>query len=210
MIELPLHNQDGTPTGEIYSIDQASIAHGINHRLLHSAIVMYAANRRLGTVKSKSRAEVAGSSKKLYKQKGTGNARAGNKRTPVRRGGGHCFAKSPIDWRITMPKKARQLATRMAILAKLKSGRFFLIDKLQVELPRTQVISMLLNRLGLNGKSCIVATSAYDCSLTKSCRNIPKLSISVIADMNAGIVCRSAFMIATKDAMDLFKQRVPS
>ena len=98
----------------------------------------------------------------------------------------------------------------MAVLAKLKSGRFFLIDKLHVGLPSTQVISMLLNRLGLNGKSCIVATSAYDCSLMKSCRNIPKLNIFTITDMNAGVVCRSEFMIATKDAMDLFKQRVPS
>ena len=207
MIELALHDQSGNPTGAVYSFDESDIACQINYRLLHSAIVMYDANRRLGTSKSKSRAEVAGSSKKMYKQKGTGNARAGNKRTPVRRGGGHCFAKRPKDWRITMPKKSRRIATRMAFLGKLRAGQVFLIDQLQLSAPQTCVIANLMNCLGLKGKPGIVAVSVYDELLLKSCRNIPKLGLSTVADLNAGSIMRSGFLIATKEAIDTIRKR---
>ena len=207
MIELALHDQNGTPTGAVYSFDESDIACQINYRLLHSALVMYDANRRLGTSKSKPRAEVAGCSKKMYKQKGTGNARAGNKRTPVRRGGGHCFAKRPKDWRIAMPKKSRRIATRMAILGKLQAGHVFLIDRLRLDAPQTCAIANLMNRLGLKGKRGIVTISAHDDLLLKSCRNIPKLGLSTVADLNAGGIMRSGFLIATKDAMDAIRKR---
>lgn len=207
MIELALHDQNGNPTGATYSFDEVEIAGEINYRLLHSALVMYDANRRLGTSKSKSRAEVAGSSKKMYKQKGTGNARAGNKRTPVRRGGGHCFAKSPKDWRITMPRKSRRIATKMAFLGKLNAGQVFLIDQLRLDSPQTCAIANLMNRLGLKGKRGIVAITTHDESLLKSCRNIPRLGLSIVADLNAGGILRSGFLIATKDAMDAIRKR---
>lgn len=206
MIELALHDQGGIPTGETYSFEESDISSLVNHRLLHSALVMYDANRRVGTSKSKSRAEVAGSSKKMYKQKGTGNARAGNKRTPVRRGGGHCFAKRPKDWRITMPKKSRRLATRMAFLAKLNSGQVFLVDQLHLSAPKTSAIASMVNRLGLKGKAGIVAVSAHDSLLLKSCRNISKLGLFTVADLNAGSIVRSAFIIATKDALDAIRK----
>ena len=89
MHTLPVYSQAGEPTGESFSLDLAKIADGVNKVLLHDAVVMYQANLRVGTAKTKTRAEVSGSGKKMYKQKGTGNARMGNKRTPVRRGGGH-------------------------------------------------------------------------------------------------------------------------
>lgn len=207
MLELALHDQNGIPTGETYSFDESEIAGKINYRLLHSALVMYDANRRLGTSKSKSRAEIAGSSKKMYKQKGTGNARAGNKRTPVRRGGGHCFAKRPKDWRIAMPKKSRRIATKMALLGKLHAGRVFLINQFSLQSPRTSVVASLLNRLGLTGKQGVVAISTHDEFLFKSCRNIPRLALSAVADLNAGRVIRSSFLIATKDAIDAIRNR---
>jgi large subunit ribosomal protein L4 len=112
MLSLPIHDATGRPTGRSYEFDPAELAAEVNKQLLHDAVVMYEANRRQGTFKSKSRAEIAGCSKKLYKQKGTGNARAGNKRTPVRRGGGHAFAKRPTDFSYKMPKKACLLTSR--------------------------------------------------------------------------------------------------
>lgn len=205
MIELVVHDQAGSPTGEIYSFAESEIARDINRRLVHSAVVMYDANCRLGTAKSKSRAEVAGSSRKLYKQKGTGNARAGNKRTPVRRGGGHCFAKRPKDWRIAMPKKARRLAAKMAILGKMLSGQFFLIDSFGVAVPKTRIAADLICRLGLRGKSGLVAIQDYDESVLKSFRNIPAVRLSLVSDLNAGSVMRSGFLIATKGALNLIR-----
>ena len=97
---------------------------------------MYQSNLRQGTARTKSRAEVAGSTKKMYRQKGTGNARAGSRRSGVRRGGGHIFAKRPRDWTYRLPRKAVQLATRMALAAKLRDDEVTLIDDLKFERPR--------------------------------------------------------------------------
>ncbi len=202
MIVLNLHDQAGNPTGQTYSFEETEIADRISLPLLHSVLVMYAANRRLGTAKSKSRAEVAGCSKKMYKQKGTGNARAGNKRTPVRRGGGHCFAKRPKDWRISIPRVARRTATRMAFLGKLRAGQVFLVDKIQLDTPKTSAIVKLIGQLGLQGRSGIVTISKHDELLWKSCRNIPRVALSTAAELNASTLLRSGYVIATKDAMD--------
>ena len=206
MFALNLHDQDGNLTGQTYSFEESEIADRISFPLLHSVLVMYDANLRLGTVKTKSRAEVAGSSKKLYKQKGTGNARAGNKRTPVRRGGGHCFAKSPKEWRIAIPRAARRLATRMAILAKLRAGQVFLVNRISLTAPKTSAVVNLLVRLGLQDKSGVVAIAAHDELLWKSCRNIPRVGLSISADLNARSVLRAGFLIATVDAMDAVRK----
>ncbi|MBM4076924.1 MAG: 50S ribosomal protein L4 [Planctomycetes bacterium] len=210
MIQLPVHDQSGNATGEVYSFDETEIASEVNAQLLHAALVMYDANQRLGTVKSKSRAEVSGSSKKLFKQKGTGNARAGNKRTPVRRGGGHCFAKRPKDWRKAMPRKARQAATRMAILGKLKAGTVVVLNDLKLESPKTKKVASLLTKLGLAGKSAILTIASHDDVVWKSCRNIDRLGLSTATDLNAGILLKSSVMIATKGALDVIRSKAAS
>ena len=99
---------------------------------------MYQSNLRLGTARTKSRGEVAGSTKKMYRQKGTGNARAGSRRSGIRRGGGHIFAKRPRDWTYRLPRKAVQLATRMALAAKLRDSEVLLIDELAFDAPKTK------------------------------------------------------------------------
>ena len=147
MHTLPVYSQAGEPTGESFSLDLAKIADGVNKVLLHDAVVMYQANLRVGTAKTKTRAEVSGSGKKMYKQKGTGNARMGNKRTPVRRGGGHCFAKRPKDWGYRMPAKALKLATRMAILSKFVDDQVTVVDSIQLEAPKTSAISKMVTTL---------------------------------------------------------------
>ncbi len=100
---------------------------------------MYQANLRQGTFKSKSRAEIAGSKQKLFKQKGTGRARQGNKRQPVRRGGGHAFAKRPTDFSYRLPRKALQLATRMALLASFRITKSPLSNRLLLRLLRPRL-----------------------------------------------------------------------
>ena len=105
MISVPVHNQSGAEVGK-YEFNADDLAPGINKQLLHDVVVMYEANRRQGTVRTKSRGMVAGSTRKLYRQKGTGRARAGASRTPVRRGGGHTFGKKVRDFSYRLPKKA--------------------------------------------------------------------------------------------------------
>ena len=107
MVSLPVYNRSGDKVGD-YEIDPAELAPEINKQLLHDAVVMYQANLRQGSFGSKSRGMVSGSTKKMYRQKGTGNARAGSRRSGVRRGGGHIFAKRPRDFSYRLNKKALQ------------------------------------------------------------------------------------------------------
>ena len=113
MVSLPVYNRSGDKVGD-YEIDPAALAPEMNKQLLHDAVVMYQANLRQGSFGSKSRGQVRGSTKKMYRQKGTGNARAGSRRSGVRRGGGHIFAKRPRDFSYRLNKKALRVATRMA------------------------------------------------------------------------------------------------
>src|SRR6185295_15944781 len=130
-----------------------------NKLLLHDAVVMYQSNLRLGTAKSKSRAEVAGTTKKMYRQKGTGNARAGSRRSGIRRGGGHIFAKRPRDWTYRLPRKALQTATRMALAAKIRDDEVLLIDDFSLSAPKTKEMAAILKALKLTGDSLLVATA---------------------------------------------------
>jgi len=119
MISVPIRDMNGGECG-VYTFEPADVSDNIRKQLLHDAVVMYRSNRRVGEVQTKSRGMVAGSTRKLFKQKGTGRARAGSIRTPVRRGGGHAFGKLPRDFYYRMPKKAVRKAMRMALLSKFK------------------------------------------------------------------------------------------
>jgi large subunit ribosomal protein L4 len=202
MHSLPVYSQAGQPTGESVEVDLAKIAEGVNKVLLHDAVVMYQANLRVGTAKTKSRAEISGSGKKMYKQKGTGNARMGNKRTPVRRGGGHCFAKRPKDWGYRLPAKALKLATRMAILSKFVDDQVTVVDSIKLEAPKTKTISGMVKTLGLSEQSCLIAIDQHDPVVWKSCRNIARLSLSPCDELNAHSVLSRKRFVITKAALN--------
>src|ERR1700710_2134166 len=121
MIEVPVYNQAGTKV-DTFQLDPAKFGGEVRQALLKQALVMYHANQRQGTVRTQARGEVAGSTRKMFRQKGTGNARTGGIRNPIKRGGGHAKQKRPKDWRQALPKKARQLATKNAILSKFQSN----------------------------------------------------------------------------------------
>ena len=109
MASLTVYDRTGKGVGT-YEIDPTDLAPRISKQLLHDAVVMYQSNLRLGTAQTKTRGMVAGTTKKMYRQKGTGNARAGSRRSGIRRGSGHIFAKRPRDWTFRLPRKALQLA----------------------------------------------------------------------------------------------------
>ena len=137
MASLPIYDRRGAEVGK-YEIDPAELAPRISKQLLHDAVVMYQTNLRQGTAKTKSRSEVAGTTKKMYRQKGTGNARAGSRRSGIRRGGGHIHAMRPRDWSYRLPKKAVQLATRMAVASRIADDEVTLIDNLVVRAAEDQ------------------------------------------------------------------------
>jgi len=206
MASLTIFDRQGKEVGK-YEIEPTELAPKINKQLLHDVVVMYQANQRLGTSATKSRAEVAGSTKKMYRQKGTGNARAGSRRSGVRRGGGHIFAKRPREYSYRLPRKAIQLATRMAIASKIRDDEMVVVDDLSFDAPATKDMAAVLKALGLQGVSTLIATADHDVNVYKSARNIHRVEISPVSDLNALNVLKPHRMLVTRQALDAIKSR---
>ena len=167
---------------------------------------MYQANLRQGTFRTKSRGEVAGTTKKMYRQKGTGNARAGSKRSGVRRGGGHIFAKRPRDFGWRMPRKALQSATRMALAARLADEEVVLVESLDFEAPKTSAMAATLKSLGVSGKTVLVSSDTHNGNLLKSARNIEGVTVSPVAELNALLILQPRAIVMTTAAIDAFRE----
>ena len=206
MVTIPVYNMSGTQV-ETVELDEQEIAKYINLKLLHEAIVMYRANLRQGSAKTKTRAEVAGAKKKMYRQKGTGNARAGHRRSGVRRGGGHIFALAPRDFSYRLPRKALQTATRMALLSKIGSKSLVLVDEMKFSEIKTKKMVDLLANLNVDS-SALIATDVYDAVLYKSGRNIPGLTVLPATDINAYEILKPKKVVMTKKALDAFRRPV--
>ena len=195
---MAVYNTDGQEV-ESLKVDEAVFGGSVRYPLLKQAIVMYHANKRVGTAANKGRSMVAGSSRKVFRQKGTGNARIGNIRTGKRVGGGVTFAKSPRDFGKRMPKKQRRLARDSAILAKLLSNNVVVVDGLNFEKPKTKDFIGVLNNLKIE-RSCLVTTNSADVNLYKSAKNVPKVAVMPVSELNAGDICNYRKMLFTKEA----------
>jgi large subunit ribosomal protein L4 len=206
MVSLPVYDRMGAEVGK-YDIDPTEIAPRISKQLLHDAVVMYQANRRLGTVKTKGRSEVAGTTKKMYRQKGTGNARAGSRTSGVRRGGGDIHPRRPRDWSYRLTKKAIKLATRMAIASRIMDNEVVLIDKLSFEQPKTKEAATILKNLKIADKRLMVAIEAHDANVYKSIRNLANVSVSPVMDLNALSVLHPHKLLMTTAALDAFRAK---
>ncbi len=203
-MNLAVYDMSGKQVGS-YEIDPAELAPSVSKQLLHDAVVMYQANQRQGTQKTKTRGEVAGSTRKLYRQKGTGNARAGARRSGTRRGGGHIFAKRPRDFGWRMPRKSLQTATRMALASRLADDEVKLLDRLSVESPKTAVVARMLAALGLGEQTVLLAADKHDANVWKSARNIAGVSVSPVADLNAWSILRPKSIVMTTAAIDALR-----
>jgi large subunit ribosomal protein L4 len=206
MVSLTVYNKTGAEVGK-YELDPTLLAPKVNRQLLHDAVVMYQASARQGTHRTKNRGEVSGTGKKMYRQKGTGNARAGTKQAVQRRGGGHAFALRPRDYSYRMPRKAVQLATRMALVARLQDNEVVLIDELAFGVPKTKEMAAILKALGLAGVSTLVATAGLDPNVYKSARNIDRVCVSPVSDLNALLLLKPRKVLMTRAALDAIKEK---
>lgn len=201
MIEIPVYNQSGDKVSSL-QVDETKLGGPeLNASLLKQALVMYHANQRQGTVRTLARGEVAGSTRKLYKQKGTGNARTGGIRNPIKVGGGHAKQKRPKDWRQAMPKKARRLARNQAVLSKIKSDDLRVLDGISLESPKTKVVASLFKKLGLD-RSVLVALDAANPVVEKSARNIDRTTLTTVAQLNAWDILRNRKLLITKAGLE--------
>ena len=168
---------------------------------------MYQANARQGTHQTKNRSAVSGSTKKMYRQKGTGNARAGHRESGIRRGGGHMKQILPRDYSYSLPRKALRLATRMALAAKLRDDQLVVIDKLEFAAPKTREMAGVIKAVGCEGTSLLVTTAAHDVNVYKSARNIARVAVSPAADLNAYKLLAAGKVLVTTAALDNLKAK---
>ncbi|MFU8827878.1 MAG: 50S ribosomal protein L4 [Phycisphaerales bacterium] len=171
-MEIPVLNKSGEQVSTL-TIDEQTLGGEINPDLIKQAFVMYHANRRQGSARTRGRSMVEGSTRKLYKQKGTGNARMGAVRTVIRRGGGVAFGKTKTreQYRLSMPVKMRRKANRNALLSKLIDNEVRVVDDLNFETPRTKTFADLLTSLKVD-RSCLVAVAPGNENARLAARNL--------------------------------------
>ena len=205
MVTLNVYNRQGESVGTV-DVDPAEFGGKVNKQLLHDVVLQYLANQRAGTHSTKRRGEVAGSTKKLFRQKGTGNARVGTRRTNKRRGGGTAKGPKPRDYEYHLPRKAVRAATRMALLSKFQDQEAVIIDDLSLPEIRTRQVADILKALKLDGASCLIGTAGLDDKVYKSARNIRGVKILPASQLNAYAVLRQKRLLLTRAALDELRQ----
>ena len=200
MIELPVYNQTGQKVDTL-RVDEQKLGGEVRKNLLKQALVMYHANQRQGSVRTLARGEVAGSTRKMFRQKGTGNARTGGIRNPIKKGGGHAKQKRPKDWRQAMPKKARRLARNSAILSKIQSNDLRVIDQITLDQPKTRLMAGVFKALGID-RSCLFALPGRDENLERSARNIDRTTLTTVDQLNAWDILRNRTLLVTRAGLE--------
>jgi large subunit ribosomal protein L4 len=231
MLTIPVYNAAGDKLAD-ESIDPADFGDKVNKQLLHEVVLMHLAARRVGTVNTRGRADVAGSGKKLFRQKGTGNARVGAKRTNKRKGGGVAFARRNRDYRYNIPKKAVRTAIRMALLSKFQDRQVLVIDGLALDAPKTQHVAKILRSIPrpdlteaeatpgadetrhqalsrtLDRRSILFGLPQHDPVLYRSARNIERMQVAPVADFNTYDILKQRYLLLTREALAVLKERV--
>jgi large subunit ribosomal protein L4 len=205
MLTLNVFNRQGDTVGTV-EVDPAEFGGTVNRQLLHDVVVMHLANQRAGTHSTLRRGEVAGSTKKLFRQKGTGNARAGTRRTNKRRGGGTAKGPKPRDYEYHMPKKMVRAATRMAILSKFQDQEAIILDDLNLTEVKTKQIATLLKALKLKDKTCLLGIPNYDDNIYLSARNIAGMEVMPTSQFNAYTVLKQKRLVLTKAALEQLRK----
>ena len=204
MIELPIYNREGKQVESI-NIDETLLGSEVRPTLLKQAYVMSHSNRRQGSARTKSRGMVDGSTRKIYKQKGTGNALMGTVRTNIRKGGGVTFAKTRTHehFRKAMPKKMRQLANRNALLAKLVDGEVKCIVDLEFETPKTNSFKAILDAVGVD-RSCLVAVDSENRNAAVSARNLKNVDTIRVDQLNVFELLNHRYLVVDKASIEAF------
>lgn len=202
MIEVPIYNNTGKQVGTL-PIDESALGGEIRPRLLKQAYVMFHANRRQGSARTKNRSRVEGSTRKLFRQKGTGNARVGPVRTPIRKGGGVAFAKTRTgeNFRKDMPEKMRKLANRNALLAKLVDNEVKCFDSLKFDAPKTKNFGAMLEAVGVD-RTCLVALDPANVNAQRSARNLASVRTIPAALLNVFELLNHRYLVMDKATLE--------
>jgi len=198
-VQVQVHNLKGKVTGQLEVRDDV-FAVPFNEAVVHQALLRHLANSRLGTADTKRRGEVRGSTRKLFAQKHTGRARRGDVRSPLLRGGGVIFGPHPRSYRQDMPRKMRRLALRCVLSGKASGGELKVVNKLELDGPKTKAILDMLIALEI-GDSVIIATAEAEANLVKSARNLLGVKTMPAPLLNVADLLSFKALVMTVDAV---------
>ena len=199
MPKTALYNMEGAAIGEIELSDELFGAE-INVAAMHLVVRSILANKRQGTQSAKTRTEVRGGGRKIYRQKGTGNARHHGNRAPQFTHGGVVFAPKPRDYVIAVPKKVRRLAFKSALTSKLQAGEIMVVDQLTLAQAKTQAMAEVLKKLNA-GKKALVVLPERDENVVRAARNLADADTTYVNTLNVYDVLNASKVILTKAAL---------
>lgn len=201
-ITVPYYDKEGKRLKGL-ELPENAFGGKIHRGLLFDAVLMYEANLRQGDSNTLTRAEVRGTIRKPWRQKGTGRARAGTNKSPIWRGGGIVFGPHPRDYSYSIPKQQKRIALRSALLSKFVDREVRVIEDFVFETPKTQKMQQLLSAMGvLSNESCLVGLPQFDETILKSLRNIPRSDLQELRNLNAHLVLKHRKLVLTKSAYD--------
>jgi len=200
MAELPLFSKDGKSTGTV-TVDENVFGDKVRKRLLHQVIVIHEANQREGNAHTKTRGEVAGSTKKMWPQKHTGMARMGTKRSPIWVKGGVVFGPRTREYRLGITDSMKHAALNSALLGKIKDKEVSVIEGVDFDKPKTREMAKLMKAIGFK-RTVLLAIPKYNQTVWLSARNLQDLSVRPVAELNAYDVVKHKDILLTKGALD--------
>ncbi len=198
MANVTVYNMEGNEVGTM-ELNDAVFGVEINEHLVHLAVVRQLANKRQGTQKAKTRAEVSGGGRKPWRQKGTGHARQGSTRAPQWTGGGVVFAPTPRSYEVKMNKKERRAALKSALTSKVQDNKLVVVDSLALAEIKTKEMQRVLNNL--KAEKALIVTAADDKNIILSARNIENVQTATARTINVYDVMKHNTVVVTKDAV---------
>ncbi len=200
-MELNVVNIQGKETGRKVQLPDSVFGIEPNDHAIYLDVKQYMANNRHGTHKSKERAEIRGSTRKIKKQKGTGTARAGSIKSPIFRGGGRAFGPRPRNYSFKLNKKLKQLARKSALAYKARNNAIVVVEDFKMEAPKTKDFAAIRNSLKLDGTRSLLVFTQMDRNVFLSSRNVPKSEVSTLSDINTYTIMKAQSLVLSESSV---------
>lgn len=200
-MKLDVLNISGAKTGRTVELPAEVFGVEPNEHVVYLAVKQYLANQRQGTHKSKERSEIARSTRKLFKQKGTGGARRGDMKSPLVHGGGRVFGPRPRDYSQKLNKKVRQLARKSVLSSKATSGAIMIVEDFNMATPKTKEFVNILKNLNVADKKSLIVTSEYNVNVHQSGRNLLRSGVMVAGDLNTYTILNTQALILSESSI---------
>jgi len=205
-MKLDVVNSAGQKTGRQVELSDAIFGIEPNDHSIYLSVKQYLANQRQGTHKSKERSEVAGSTRKLHRQKGTGGARKGDTKNPIFYGGGTIFGPKPRNYRFKLNRKVKELARRSALSYKAKNNEIIVIETPEMDKPSTRTYAGMLKGIGADGGRSLVVLSESNVNVVMSGRNIQRTEVATAADLNTYAILKAKHLVLTEQSVAAINQ----